>query len=102
MPVAPDYFGAGGGAGIVIGERIDPNCPEGQTDCPVVTGRTATAQLYGRLGVAFRFGVELRDQVGVDGGVWYGTLEIDDGGDAGPERRRFIWPMAGLSYVRAL
>jgi hypothetical protein len=96
------YAGAGGGAGMVIGEGTDPDCPESQPDCPVVAGHTATAQLYGRLGVAVRFGVELRDQVGVDGGVWYGTLENDDGGDAAPERRTFIWPMAGLSYTRAL
>ena len=86
---------------MVAGATSDPNCPEGQTDCPVTSGHTATSFLYGRIGVALRFGIELRNRVGVDGGLWYGTVQNQEG-DNPPDERRLLWPMAGLSYVRAL
>ena len=91
------YTGAGGAAAFLF-------AGDGEG-----TGTSSEAHLYGRLGFAVRLGPEHRDQLGIDGGVWYGVKRSDD--ERRPEdnvttetheRSRLLWPMAGVFYLRAL
>jgi hypothetical protein len=78
------YVGGGGGAfGGLAGES-----DEG-------AGEAGIAYYYGRAGVAVRLGLDLTEQIGVDGGFWRGKSYQDP---AGP----FLTPVAGLYWLRAI
>ena len=96
------YVGSAAGFGAGFGPSPHPDCdPAATTECPLVTGSTTTAFVSGRAGAAYAVGSSRRHIFGLDGGVWYGVLTDDDGA-GGVSSRRFLWPMAGLSYHYAL
>ncbi len=86
------YTGAGGGAAFVW-------AGDGEG-----TGTTSQAYYYGRIGFAVRLGPEHLDQIGIDGGAWFGKLYDQDDRVEGTSKseRRFLWPMAGLFFLHAL
>ena len=86
------YTGAGGGAAFIF-------AGDGEG-----AGTTGQAYYYGRLGFAVRLGVEHLDQLGIDGGAWYGKLYERDHSVEGTSssEQRFLWPMAGVFFLHAL
>jgi hypothetical protein len=91
------YTGAGGAAAFLFGA-------DGEG-----AGTLAEAHIYGRLGFAVRLGAEHLDQVGIDGGVWYGAKSRDERRTTEEnitiethDSSRLFWPMAGVFYLRAL
>jgi hypothetical protein len=90
------YGGAGGAVLAAVGERDpcgnEPGCVESST-FPFA---------YFRAGASLRLGADRRDVIGLDAGLWSGLVV-----DSGPEgqvvnKEPRTWPMAGLSYHRAL
>ena len=90
------YTGAGGGAAFIF-------AGDGEG-----AGAIGQAYVYGRLGFAVRLGVEHLDQIGIDGGVWYGkqysqTDKTQDGStSSSSSEKRLLWPMAGFFFLHAL
>jgi hypothetical protein len=86
------YAGGGGGAAFVF-------AGDGEG-----TGTTSEAYVYGRLGFAVRLGADHLDQIGIDGGAWYGNHQITEDGADGrhSETSRFLRPMAGFFFLHAL
>jgi hypothetical protein len=109
------YTGAGVGAGFLFAGGGDGGSDEGGTDGDGTsdeepestdgenadgdsgTGTLTTRYFYGRVGLAVRIGVEQRDQLAIDGGLWRGIVRDSDVN----HERAFLHPMAGFSWLRA-
>jgi hypothetical protein len=96
------YAGLGGGVATVFAPRDQPGCdPDRNPDCPLVAGSYVRSWVYGRAGASLFLGMERRDVLGLDVGVWRGSwTEQVDSKEIG--RGEFVWPMAGVSYLRGL
>ena len=93
VPYAASGFGA-----AFVGHR-PKGCDPSTSDCPDLGDGLAYG--YGRAGVGLIVDAARRHLISLDVGVWYGRHDstTEEGTSTVTTRTRFLWPMAGLSYL---